>query len=136
MAASMYIVVEGEDPGYNIYVNGRVLARYESAIEKLALELGVKPLLEFFSADENSMSLLIQEGGGNPDLLKRLPPPQWYRPEDGLRTLDALITELESDPHQFGSEGPEILGELREYEAVLRKSAEHGHRWHLAVSWR
>ena len=132
----MYIVVEGEDPGYNIYVNGRVLARYESGIEKLALELGVKPLLEFFSADENSMSLLIQEGGGNPDLLKRLPPPQWYRPEDGLDTLETLIEALEADPLQFGSEGPEILTELREYETVLSKSAERGHRWHLAVSWR
>jgi hypothetical protein len=136
MAASMYIVVEGDDPGYNIFVNGRVLARYESAVEKLALDLGVKPLLEFFSADENSMSLLIEEGGGNPDLLKKLPPPQWYRPEDGLETLAALIEALESDPHQLGSEGPEVLGELREYQAVLMKTAQRGLRWHLAVSWR
>jgi hypothetical protein len=136
MAASMYIVVEGDDPGYNIFVNGRVLARYEGAIEKLALELGVKPLLEYFSADENSMALLIEEGGGNPDLLKRLPPPQWYRAEDGLCTLGALIAALELDPHQLGSEGPEVLGEMREYEAVLRKTAELGLRWHLAVSWR
>jgi len=136
MAASMYIVVEGDDPGFNIYVNGRVLARYESAVEKLALDLGVKPLLEFFSADENSMALLIEEGGGNPDLLKKLPPPQWYRAEDGLRTLEALIVALEADPHQLGSEGPEVLDELREYETVLRKTAERGLRWHLAVSWR
>jgi hypothetical protein len=136
MAASMYIVVEGDDPGYNIFVNGRVLARYESAVEKLALDLGVKPLLEFFSADENSMSLLIEEGGGNPDLLKKLPPPQWYRPEDGLETLAALIEALESDPHQLGSEGPEVLGELREYQAVLMKTAQRRLRWHLAVSWR
>jgi len=132
----MYIVVEGEDPGYNIYVNGRVLARYESAVEKLALELGVKPLLEFFSADENSMALLIQEGGGNPDLLRSLPPPQWYPAQEGLRTLAALIAALESDPHQLGSEGPEVLSELREYAAVLFKTAERGLRWHLAVSWR
>jgi hypothetical protein len=136
MAAAMYIVVEGDDPGYNIYVNGRTLARHESAVEKLALNLGVKPLLEFFSADENSMSLLIEEGGGNPDLLKRLPPPQWYTAADGLRTLEALIAALEDDPHQLGSEGPEVLGELREYEAVLRKTDERGLRWHLAVSWR
>jgi hypothetical protein len=136
MAAAMYIVVEGEDPGYNIYVNGRVLARHENAVEKLALSLGVKPLLEFFSADENSMALLIEEGGGNPDLLKRLPPPQWYRADDGLATLQALIAALELDPQQLGSEGPEVLGELREYETVLRKTAERGLRWHLAVSWR
>jgi len=136
MAASMYIVVEGEDPGYNIYVNGRVLARHENAVERLALSLGVKPLLEFFSADENSMALLIEEGGGNPEIMKRLPPPQWYPADEGLRTVEALVAALDEDPHQLGSEGPEVLAELREYEAVLKKTVERGLRWHLAVSWR
>ncbi|MBB5064474.1 hypothetical protein [Granulicella mallensis] len=136
MAASMYIVVQGEDPGFNIYVNGRALARHESAVERLALELGVRPLLEFFSADESSMALLIEEGAGNPDLLKRLPPPQWYRGEDGLPTVMALIESLENDPQQLGTEGASVLEELREYEIVLRKTAERDLRWHLAVSWR
>jgi hypothetical protein len=136
MAASMYIVVEGEDPGFNIFVNGRALARYEGAVERLALELGVRPLLEFFSADESSMALLIEEGAGNPELLKKLPPPQWYRAEDGLRSVEALVESLTNDPQQLGSEGNEVLAELLEYEQVLRKTAEHGLRWHLAVSWR
>jgi hypothetical protein len=136
MAASMYIVVEGDDPGYNIYVNGRALARHESAVEKLALDLGVRPLLEFFSADENSMALLIEEGGGNPEILKRLPPPQWYPPADGLQTVEALVKSLQGDPQQLGPEGPDVLSELQEYERVLRKTAERGLRWHLAVSWR
>ena len=136
MAASMYIVVEGEDPGFDIFVNGRSLARHEDALERLALRIGVRPLIEFFSADENSMALLIEEGGGNPDLLKRLPPPQWYRAEDGLATLKALIEALDADPQQLGSEGTEVLGELLEHQTVLRKTAERGLRWHLAVSWR
>jgi hypothetical protein len=136
MAASMYIVVEGDDPGYNIYVNGRMLARHESAVERLAERLGVRPLLEFFSADENSMALLIEEGAGNPDLLNRLPPPQWYPPEDGLRTIRALVDALAANPEQIPADGEELLGELREYEAVLRRTAERGLRWHLAVSWR
>jgi sulfite reductase beta subunit-like hemoprotein len=66
MAASMYIVVEGEDPGFDIFVNGRMLARHEDALERLALSVGVRPLIEYFSADENSMSLLIEEGAGIP----------------------------------------------------------------------
>jgi len=136
MAASMYIVVEGEDPGFNIFVNGRALARHEDAVEKIALDLGVRPLIEFFSADESSMALLIEEGAGNPDLLKKLPPPQWYRGEDGLPTVLALIAELENDAAQLGTEGAIVLEELREYEIVLRKTAERGLRWHLAVSWR
>ena len=83
----MYIVVEGEDPGFDIFVNGRALARHEDALERVALRLGVKPLIEFFSADENSMSLLIEEGAGNPELMRRLPPPQWYAAGDGLATV-------------------------------------------------
>jgi hypothetical protein len=136
MAASMYIVVEGEDPGYDIYVNGRLLAQHEGAVERMALRLGVRPLLEFFSADENSMALLIEEGAGNPDLLNRLPPPQWYAAQDGLQTIEALVAALEEDPQQLGSDGVPLLQELREYEGVLHKTAERGLRWHLAVSWR
>jgi hypothetical protein len=132
----MYIVVEGEDPGYDIFVNGRALARYEDALEKVALRVGVKPLIEFFSADENSMSLLIEEGAGNPDLMRRLPPPQWYSPEDGLATVKGLLAALQDDPQQLGSEGQQVLSEVQEYERVLEKAMHAGDRWHLAVSWR
>ncbi len=136
MAASMYIVVEGEDPGYDIFVNGRYLARYEDALEKLALSLGTKPLIEFFSADENSMALLIEEGAGSIDLIRRLPPPQWYGASEGLTTVRALRQSLRIDPQQLGSEGRAVLAELEEYEAVLAKTERRGLRWHLAVSWR
>ena len=132
----MYIVVEGEDPGFDIFVNGRALARHEAALERLALSLGVRPLIEFFSADENSMSLLIEEGAGNAELVKRLPPPQWYAGRDGLNTVAALVDALRDEPHQLGTEGPQVLGELEEYARVLEKTEARGLRWHLAVSWR
>jgi len=132
----MYIVVEGEDPGFDIFVNGRSLARHEDALERLAIRLGVRPLIEFFSADENSMSLLIEEGAGNPELMRRLPPPQWYAPGDGLATVQALVVALEDDPQQLGTEGPQVLTELEEYAKVLEKTMRAELRWHLAVSWR
>ena len=132
----MYIVVEGEDPGFDTFVNGRSLARHEDALEKLALSLGARPLIEFFSADENSMALLIEEGAGNEDLLRRMPPPQWYTPEDGLRSVRALVGALAAEPQMLGTEGGQVLSELREYEQVLVKTRDRGMRWHLAVSWR
>ena len=132
----MYIVVEGEDPGYDIFVNGRSMARNEDALEKLALSVGARPLIEFFSADENSMALLIEEGAGNQDLIRRLPPPQWYAATDGLKTVRALIDTLEAEPQKLGSEGQRVLSELMEYARVLEKTESRGLRWHLAVSWR
>ncbi len=136
MAASMYIVVEGDDPGYDIFVNGRALARHEDALERIALRIGVRPLIEFFSADENSMALLIEEGAGNPELMRRLPPPQWYAADDGLNTVRALVRVLRDDPLQLGTEGPLVLAEIEEYARVLERTVKAGLRWHLAVSWR
>jgi len=136
MSASMYIVVEGEDPGYDIFVNGHALARNEDALEKLALRLGVKPLLEFFSADENSMALLLEEGAGDPEWAKTLPPPQWFSPDDGLGTISTLLDFLRDSPTALGSETVPIISELEEYERVLQKTSMRNLRWQLAVSWK
>ena len=136
MSASMYIVVEGEDPGYDIFVNGHALARNEDALEKLAVRLGVKPLLEFFSADQNSMALLLEEGAGDPEWAKTLPPPQWFSPEDGLATISTLHDFLKDAPTTLGTETLLIVNELEEYERVLRKTATRNLRWQLAVSWK
>jgi len=132
----MYIVVEGEDPGFDIFVNGHALARNEDALEKLALRLGVKPLLEFFSADENSMALLLEEGAGDPEWARTLPPPQWFTPEDGLISICALHDFLSEATTALGAETSAVIAELEEYERVLRKTAQRSLRWQLAVSWK
>jgi hypothetical protein len=136
MAASLYIVVEGEDPGFDIFVNGRALARNEDALDRLARRLKVNPLLEFFSADENSMALLLEQGAGNPEWANHLPQPQWFTPDLGLVTVSALLDFLRTSPTALGSETAAVVSELREYDRVLRKTAQHKLRWHLAVSWR
>jgi hypothetical protein len=136
MSASLYIVVEGEDPGYDIFVNGRALARNEDSLEKLAMRLGVPPLLDFFSADENSMALLLEEGAGDPAWAQTLPPPQWFSPVDGLVTVRALLDYLQQHPTTMGSDTHEVIRELAEYEMVLSKTATRDLRWQLAVSWR
>jgi hypothetical protein len=132
----MYIVVEGEDPGYDIFVNGHALARNEDALEKLAMRLNVKPLLEFFSADQNSMALLLEEGAGDPEWAKTLPPPQWFSPGDGLVTIRALLDYLKDAPATLGSETEPIVNELTEYAQVLEKTVRRNLRWQLAVSWK
>ncbi len=101
MAASLYIVVEGEDPGFDIFVNGHALARNEDALERLAERLRVGPLLEFFSADENSMALLLEQGEEAPDWPLPLPQPQWYDPADGLLTVRALIDFFGLNPQPW-----------------------------------
>jgi hypothetical protein len=68
--------------------------------------------------------------------MKQLPPPQGFRGDEGLATVTALIEGLQDEPQKLGSEGVLVLEELREYEVVLRKTAERGLGWHMAVSFR
>ncbi len=124
MAASLYIVVEGEDPGFDIFVNGRALARNEDALERLAETLRVTPLLHFFSADENSMCILLEQGSGDPEWAHHLPQPQWFDPAAGLATVRALIGFLASTPVSFGSETPPVSRGASRIRAGTRKGGE------------
>ena len=135
MAASLYIVVEGEDPGFDIFVNGHAIAREEDALERLAKKLNVQPLLAFFSADQNSMATLLDGGAGDPEWAKTLPPPQWFSADDGLETVTALLAHLRKAPATIG-EARNVIHELEQYESVLRKASARELRWQLAVSWR
>jgi hypothetical protein len=125
----------GEDPGFDIFVNGHALARNEDALEQLAERLDVHPLLEFFSADEDSMAMLQEQGAEEPDEEFRLPQPQWFDASDGLLTVRALSDFLGETPAALGSETQPVLMELGEYQRVLQKAAQRGLRWHIAVSW-
>ncbi len=135
MSASLYIVVEGEDPGFDIYVHGHALARNEDVLQRLASTLRVKPLLDFFSADRNSMALLLEQGTGNPDWAQHLPEPQWYSALEGLATVRAFLEFIAATPAALGSETAPVLSELKEYERVLLKTSDRKLRWHLAASW-
>jgi len=136
MPASLYIVVEGEDPGFDTFVNGTALARNENALELLAEHLKTAHLLDFFSADADSMALLEQEGYRLPTPAHALPPTQWFQAEDGLIAVSELHEYLETHPGYLGVETVPVMRELEEYMTVLSKAAERNLRWNLAVSWR
>jgi hypothetical protein len=132
----MYIVIEGEDPGFDTFVNGRVLARHEDTLEQLAQQLQSAHLLDFFSADADSMALLEQEGFKLPTPVEALPPRQWFSADDGVLAVSALHEYLESHPGFLGDDTADALQELEQYITVLSKAASRNLRWHLAVSWR
>lgn len=135
MSACFYIVVEGEDPGFDTFVNGHALARNEDELENLATSLRVAPLLSFYSTDRNSMAALLEQGAGDPAWEPALPEPQWFPPEDGLETVQALLGYLERHPASFGADTRRLHDELSEYERVLAKTNSYQLRWHLAVSF-
>ncbi len=124
---ALYIVLENKIPGFDPFVNGKALGRSEEQLAEMAERCGVHPLMDFFSTNPDEASgFLKSEGLADMEL----PPEQWFSPLEGIRTVQALLREIENVP-----EIADVKADLLEFENVLRQAQEKGIRWHLAVDF-
>ena len=132
MGVAYFIVVEGE-PDFDWQVNGKPVARASEQLRRLAEQLGVPPLEDFFSghplADGAPADIL--EGIYEDDELAAHPK-VWHASEDGLRTVRALLASIQATPG-CGSELRDAAEDLQGFEQVLEEAARRGLRWHLSM---
>jgi len=124
---ALYIVLESKVAGFDPFVNGKAIARSEKQLAEIAERCGVHPLMDFFSTNPDEAAEFLN-GEGLADL--EIPAEQWFSPQEGTRTVQALLREIENVP-----ETADIKTDLLEFENVLRQAQEKGIRWHLAVDY-
>ncbi len=130
MSVAWYIVLERKIPGFEIFINGKALGHASELLDSLAIHAGVLPLSGFFSTSPEEITGFAAEHGVDLKELGSVPAEKWFLPEDGLRTLDALMKVAESrkiDSH--------IVKDLQDFHAVLQNAQANGVRWHLAVDF-
>ncbi len=126
MGAALYIALEKEIPGTDTMIDGKMLSRAEKHLAKAAKRLGVRPLMEFFSAGAGEAADLLGEDVAGIEI----PDTQWFSAEEGLRTVDALLSEADASPDLRAAKD-DLLGCQR----LLREALKHGVRWHLAIDF-
>jgi len=133
MSVALYVVLEQEIPGFNHSVNGKALGRAASVLDALAAEIGVQPLMEFFSASPEELVGFAESQGVNlKENATRWPTERWFPAEDGLKTVRALTQEIES---KKVDQAERILSDLEEFRRVLEVAKENCVKWHLAVDF-
>src|SRR6266478_2318884 len=126
MGAAFYIGLEKEIPGVDTMIDGKMLSRAEKNLEEAAKRLGVRPLMEFFSVSADEACDLLGEDVAGIEI----PAAQWFAAEEGLKTVDALLSEADASPDLRAAKD-DLLGCQR----VLREAQKHGVRWHLAIDF-
>lgn len=135
MSAALFIVLERQISGLDAYVDGKTLSRVEESLDRLANQLGVTPLMAFFSVDPAEGAAFLAEleaqadGGAEPI---ELPEEEWFSANEGLQTGNALLEHLAEHPVAV-READAVISDLREFQCVLQRAADEGVRWHLAV---
>jgi hypothetical protein len=133
MGSALYITLEREIAGVDTFTNeGKTLAKVSDELEALANQLGVEPLMRFFSVHPDEVAALLEGSGGVDDL--DLPDEAWYRAEDGLETVDRLLAYVMEHPGAISASLRVIEG-LREFQSVLRRASAEKVRWHLTLDY-
>ena len=114
MGAPLYIVLEKQIPGLDTTVDGKMLSRAEERLAETSARLGVRPLMEFFSMNPEEAGGFL-EGEGLEGVVE-VPAEQWFLPEEGLRTVQALLGEAEAS-----AELREALQDLQGFSAFFKR---------------
>lgn len=127
---ALHIVPETEVTGIEPVVGGNALSRAEEALARIADELGVRPLMDFFSQSPAETIDLVRYTAevDDPDATGEA----WFGAADGLKTTQALLGYLQERPAALAN-ADAVVRDLLQFEAVLRKLAEARVRWHFAL---
>ena len=126
MGAALYIALEKEIPDLDAIIDGKMISKFEKQLANIAKRLGVRPLMGFFSTDIDEAEALLGEDVAGINI----PAAQWFSAEEGLRTVDALLAEIERSA-ELKAAKEDLLGCQR----VLREAQKNTVRWHLAIDF-
>lgn len=127
MGAALYIALEREIPGFDPFINGKALSQVSDQLAVIATSVGVRPLMEFFSADPDMLAEFLDEGA-------EAPQQTWFPASDGLGTVRALRAHLVANPSAL-PKSERILADLADMERVLTTASGHGVAWCLQVDF-
>lgn len=130
---ALFIALERDISEFDPYVNGHALSHAERKLERIARKLNVTPLMNFFSQNPKNAAAFVESEGIDPEEID-IPDETWFDSADGLKTIDALLGHLNENPSAISSPDG-IVAELKEWQAVLKRAADEGVRWHLEVDY-
>ncbi|WP_347989013.1 hypothetical protein [Methylomonas sp. AM2-LC] len=119
MSSAYYIVLEKEINDLDTMMDGKKLSHNIELLDILALQLGVRPLSDFFCMDPDELADFMD---GDDEI--ELPPLLQFSALDGLVTVRTLLSS---------SQAQEALEDLQSCERILTAAAEAGVGWHFQV---
>jgi hypothetical protein len=126
MGSAFYIALEKTIPDVDTMIDGKMLSKAEKHLAEAAKRLGIRPLMDYFSASADEAAGLLGEDVAGIDV----PAAQWFSAEEGLQTVEALLAEADVNPDLKPAKD-DLLG----CQSVLRDAQKHAIRWHLAIDF-
>ncbi|MHC1682855.1 MAG: hypothetical protein AB6733_07900 [Clostridiaceae bacterium] len=128
MGVSYYIILEKESKEIDLDVCGKGIAKDIEKLDKIAKKIGVIPLSNFYSINEESMLDLLGEDIESIDL----PPESWFDANHGLKTVQALLDYVQNNNLDLNKN---TIVDLMDFERILKAAVVENSKWYLAMDF-
>lgn len=132
MGVAYFIVLDNAEPGFDVFVNGKSIAKDAERLSKMAKSLGIKAPEEMFSMSGADAESASSEFGLDGDV--EFPPEQWFAADEGIEWVARLRKAIETTPKSL-KHSEAVLRDLAEFEAVFTKAKTIGARWHFSIDF-
>ena len=121
MSVAYFITVNSEDPGFDVFVDGKTLARELETVNRIASELGLNAVEDFAAQDLSDF--------GGPDSSDT-----WFDASEGVQWASAIRERLDSDLNVSAGDDA-LIEDIDDYLRVLREAEKRSLKWRLELDF-
>jgi len=121
MSTAYFIVLDSDDPGFDAFVDGKLLTRELDIVNGVADSLGLKHLEDYAFQD------LSEFGGPEMEL-------EWFAADEGIGWVSAILSDLRDQPAS-GTDMAGVIDDLEDYLRVFEEAHKRGLKWHLELDF-
>lgn len=127
MGIAIFIVLDGEHPDIDTFVDGKALARERERLEAISKALRLPSFDDFVPMPGGEAGR--PEGGGAEAPGTGV---KWHRAEEGLAFVQAIASHIRLNPGSVKRQA-DVLDDLAQLVEVLEGAKAAGARWHFSV---
>ena len=121
MSTAYFIVLDDDDPGFDSFVDGKMLTRELDSVNRIAANLGLKRFEDYAFQD-------LSEFGG-PDM-----DPDWFDAKEGIDWASQILQRMREDPLAV-KEVDGVIADLEDYIRIFEEAGRRGMKWHLELDF-
>ena len=121
MSTAYFIVLDSEEPGFDPFVDGKLLTKRLPSVNKIARSLGLKQFEDYAFQD------LSDFGGPESE-------PEWFDADEGIRWASGILQHIRENPKAV-RDVDEVAADLADYVRVFEEADKRGLKWHLELDF-
>ncbi|XCN74408.1 MAG: hypothetical protein Q3M24_06595 [Candidatus Electrothrix aestuarii] len=127
MGAAYFIVIDKENVDFDLFVNGKHVAKSSRGLAKFCSQHGLQTIDDFYSQDPSE----LMEWDEDIEIPER--EVKWFEADIGINWINELVAKLKSESSTLSIDP--IIEDLNEYKGVLENAKRVDAKWHFTLDF-